>query len=141
MHGSPFDEGLLPLPEHFVGRVLEQEWLAQRLRSGNVTSIAALRGMGGIGKTTLAAVVVRQLRKEGDFPDGIAVLLCQDMPNAQEILRRILARFDPRRKQPEAIDAAGLLEVTRQLLGGKKVLVVLDNLEPGIAVEEIIHPL
>lgn len=139
--GPPFDEALLPLPEHFVGRSADLDWVLERLRTGGATSISALRGMGGIGKTTLAAVAVRQVRREGRFRDGVAVVPCIDLQDAGEVLRRALARFDPLRRQPKATDLAALTDVTHRLLDGKDALVVLDNIEPGLAIADDVAPL
>ncbi len=71
--GPPFQESDLPMPERFVGRVEDLRWVEDRLRAGGATGITAVRGMGGIGKTALAAVAVRELRWEGRFADGVAV--------------------------------------------------------------------
>ncbi len=138
--GPPFDEALLPVPETFIGREADLDWLLRRLRDRSI-GVTALGGMGGIGKSTLAAVALHQLRAEGRFADGVAVVLCQELTDASDVLRRALARFDPARRQPEARDPAGLTEVARLLLGGKDTLIVLDNVEPALDVRAIIQPL
>jgi tetratricopeptide (TPR) repeat protein len=139
-YGPPFDEALLPAPDTFIGREADLEWLLRRLRDRSV-GVTALGGMGGIGKSTLAAVALRQLRAEARFADGVAVILCQDLYDAGEVVRRALARFDPTRRQPEARDPAGLAEAARMLLGGKDVLIALDNVEPALDVRAVIEPL
>jgi len=138
--GPPFDEALLPVPETFIGREADLDWLLRRLRD-RATGVTALGGMGGIGKSTLAAVALHQLRAEGRFADGVAVVLCQELTDAGDVLRRALARFDPARRQPEARDPAGLAEVARLLLSGKDTLIVLDNVEPALDVRAVIQPL
>ncbi|MFI5273174.1 MAG: tetratricopeptide repeat protein [Ktedonobacterales bacterium] len=141
--GPPDDAALLPAPDHFVGRTLDVEWVLERLRDpgGGTAAITALRGLGGIGKTTLAAVAVRQLRDEGRFPEGIAVILCQGLTDPAEVLRRVLIRFDPYRRTPEASDLAGLAEAARLTLRGKRALLVLDNVEPGLPIAGVVAPL
>src|SRR5258706_11535787 len=114
--GRPFDDGLLPAAQHFVGRESEVSWLMVRLNRGYVSAITALRGLGGIGKTTLAAEAVRRLRAAGRFPDGIAVVLCEGQHDALAILRAVLARFDPQRRPPAATDLSGLAESAHRLL-------------------------
>ncbi|HEX3272219.1 MAG TPA: tetratricopeptide repeat protein [Ktedonobacterales bacterium] len=138
--GPPFDEALLPVPETFIGREADLDWLLGRLRDRSV-GVTALGGMGGIGKSTLAAVALHQLRAEGRFADGVAIVLCQELTDAGDVLRRALARFDPARRQPETRDPAGLAEVGRLLLSGKDTLVVLDNVEPALDVRAVIQPL
>ncbi len=139
--GPPFDEALLPLPEHFVGRGADLDWLLGRLRTGGATGITALRGLGGIGKTSLAAVAVRQAHREGLFRDGIAVVPCLGLSDATDVLKRVLTRFDPLRRQPTANDLAGLAETAHRLLDGKDALVALDNVEPALAVADVVSPL
>jgi len=137
----PFDEILLAMPAYFVGRDADLKCLLERLTSGRVTGIAALLGLGGIGKTALAAKAVHQLRKEGHFRDGIAVVFCQDLRDEKRVLQSVLARFDPLRRPPEITALADLSESAYQLLTGKDVLVVLDNIEPELAIEKVIAPL
>ncbi len=51
----------VPNPEHFVGRADELAALRQSLSTdGAVTAITALKGIGGIGKTTLACAYANQ---------------------------------------------------------------------------------
>jgi tetratricopeptide (TPR) repeat protein len=137
----PFDEGQLPSPDYFVGRLDDLEWVMRQMREGHTTAITALNGLGGIGKTTLAAVVVHKLREEGAFPDGIAVVLCIGLTDAVDVLRRVLARFDPQRRQPETSDLATLYEGAYRLLKGKRALIVLDNVEPGLDIGRVVAPL
>jgi nucleoside phosphorylase/tetratricopeptide (TPR) repeat protein len=134
----PFDEALLPEPEYFVGRETLLADLCQRLAAKHVT---ALRGMGGIGKTALASVAVRALRKEGRYQDGIVVLLCHERTDPVALLTDVLTRFDPAKKRPATAEHAFLVELAHTLLHGKDTLVVLDNVEPGWAIEQIIEPL
>ncbi len=100
----PLDDATLLWPEHLVGRDADLAWLLGRLRAGLTVSVTALGGMGGIGKTALAAFAVRQLHAEGRFPDGIAVVRCQGMTDAPQVIQHALARFLPQRRQPESGD-------------------------------------
>ncbi|HLY30115.1 MAG TPA: NB-ARC domain-containing protein, partial [Ktedonobacterales bacterium] len=137
--GPPDDWGALPAPDQFIGREADVTWTLDHLRQDG--AIAASRGLGGMGKTALAAVVVRRLHQEGRFPDGIAVVLCQSLTDPAEILRRILTRFDPYRRSPEMTDLSRLSESAQGLLKGKSALVVLDNVEPQLPVTQVVSPL
>jgi tetratricopeptide (TPR) repeat protein/transcriptional regulator with XRE-family HTH domain len=139
--GPPFDDGLFPQPDPFIGRDGDLAWLLGRLRGGQATAITALGGMGGIGKTALAARAVHLVRQEGRFHDGIAVVLCQGLTDPSEVLREVLARFDPWRRQPDAADLARLTDWARHLLEDKEVLVVLDNVEPDLPLTGVTTPL
>jgi tetratricopeptide (TPR) repeat protein len=61
--------------------------------------------------------------------------------DAPDVLKRVLTRFDPLRRQPTANDLAGLAETAHRLLDGKSDLVVLDNVEPALAVAGVVAPL
>lgn len=137
----PFDEELIMLPEHFVGREEDLQWLQSRLRVGGTTSVTALGGMGGIGKTSLAAKAVRNLRAEGYFRDGVAVELCLAQTDANKVVRRVLGRFDQQRREPETNDLPALIDAAHRLLDGRDALVVLDNVEPALDIERVVIPL
>jgi tetratricopeptide (TPR) repeat protein len=139
--GPPFEEALLNPPPRFVGREEDLDWLLPRLRAGGTVGITALGGMGGIGKTALAAEAVRRLRAEGCFPDGVAVVLCAGLTDAAEVLRTVLVHVDPYRRAPDTADLAGLAAVAHRLLDGKDALIVLDNVEPALKIEQVVAPL
>jgi tetratricopeptide (TPR) repeat protein len=139
--GPPFEEALLTPPSRFVGRAQDLDWLLEALRVGGATAVTAVNGMGGIGKTALAGEAVKRLRAEGRFRDGVAVVIAIGMTDAAEVLRTVLARFDSRRRAPEVADLAGLATVAHQLLDGKDALIVLDNVEPGLAIGQVVAPL
>jgi tetratricopeptide (TPR) repeat protein len=139
--GPPLDFALLPEPEHFVGREADLAWVEERLRQGGTAAIvAAIAGLGGIGKTALAAVAARRLYAEGRFPDGVAVISCLERDDAPGVLRDVLLRFIPQDVPPSATPAAlATLAVAR--LRGRDALVVLDNVEPELALAEVLQPL
>ncbi len=140
-HGPPDELALLPDPPIFVGHASETAWLVERLRRGGLAAVSDATGVGGIGVTSLVARAVRQVRAERRFADGVAVIDCTGRRDGQELLRAALARFDPERRQPEALDAVGLRLAAEKLLGGRDALVVLEGVEPGLSVAEITRPL
>jgi tetratricopeptide (TPR) repeat protein len=138
--GPPLDIGLLPEPEHFVGREDDLAWIEARLRAGGLSAMSGLFGLAGIGKTALAAVAARRLYAEGRFPDGVAVISCLERDDAPGVLRDVLLRFIPQDVPPNATPAAlATLAVAR--LRGRDALVVLDNVEPELALAEVLQPL
>ena len=139
--GPPFEEGILPVPERFIGRAEDLYWVEERLRAGGATGITAVRGMGGIGKTALAAVAIRELRWEKRFTDGIAVVTCNELTDPTVLLRTILLRFDNQRQIPERTDLDTLGELARDLFAHKDVAVVLDNIEPALDIAVVTQPL
>jgi len=72
-----------PLPEHYVHR---EEFLAPLRRAllgdgAAALGIVGVRGMGGIGKSVLAAALAHDLQVQAAFPDGIIWLPIGRTPN------------------------------------------------------------
>jgi hypothetical protein len=118
----------------FVGREEEVRQLVTRLRGdGGRISLSALRGMGGIGKTTLAVQVAHEVKDQ--YPDAQLFLdlrgvdlhgLGQKPMTGAEVMARFIHAFHPDiPRLPEAEEE--LLPLYRSTLSGKRALVVLDN--------------
>src|SRR6185312_10165024 len=69
---------LAPRAAEFVGRALELADLCQRLRSGQSVGLSALvAGLGGVGKSALAAEALAMLAADPDaFPGGVTWARC-----------------------------------------------------------------
>lgn len=141
IYGPPADEGLLPMPECFVGREHELNWLTDHLRRGVTTGITAVQGIGGIGKTSLAAMAIHALRAEGRFTGGVGVNICQGKSDTIQVIREVLSRFEPQRRLPHDNELPQLYDTAERLLGGKDTLIVLDNVEPELDIEMVVKPL
>jgi tetratricopeptide (TPR) repeat protein len=142
--GPPFDLSVLPPLERFVGREADVAWALDRLtgqRDGQLASVAAANGLGGIGKTALATEVARRLRATNAYPDGIAVVICKDQRDPLEVLRAVLARFTKGNAVPQGEDLATLANAARELLDGKRALVILDNVEQEWPVGQVVNAL
>jgi tetratricopeptide (TPR) repeat protein/transcriptional regulator with XRE-family HTH domain len=144
---SAFDDGLLIPPSRLIGRDVELAWVLNRLRAASqprspaLDRITALRGMGGVGKTALAAVVFQHARDEAIFPDSMVVVNGQDESDAVDVLQSVLERFDPEQSEPWTSDPTTLEQVTRGLLSGRRVLIILDDLEPELDIKRVATPL
>lgn len=136
----PLDLDRLLLPSHWVNRVMARAWLLDRLRVARGGETFAIEGLGGLGKTSLVAEVLRQARDLTIFPDGIAVILCHGRSNAMPILRAALRRFS-RSGILDSVDDGDLGTMAQRIFAGKRALVVLDNVEPELRLGDIVAPL
>ncbi len=143
----------------FVGREAEVARLLATLRGGQSTAIsAAVAGMAGVGKSALAAEVVRRLvADESAFPGGIASVFCGEQAGPDGlawVYDRLLdawgTTIDPaalaRAQEPAAAVAVrerALRERLRPSGGAPPAaaLVLLDNVEEGLPLAQVLATL
>ena len=118
---------LPPLPEHYVPREADLAQLRQALLTNGAAAlgIVGVKGMGGIGKSVLAAALAHDLAAQAAFPDGIIWLPIGREPNLparQEELYLFLT--GQRENFRDAIQGRSFLSVA---LEGKTCLVILDD--------------
>ena len=133
LYNPPTDDIMLPITLDFVGREQDLDWLINTLKTER---IAMLRGMGGIGKTTLASIAIKQLRKEGDYPDGVIVIDCKDLVDTDELMQKILAKLNIQNQPPYSLT----IELVQEFMKGKKILILLDSIEPEMQLGRLIPP-
>jgi WD40 repeat protein len=120
------------LPPHYLPREDVLGALKQRLLLGD-TSVAitgqgqalGIQGMGGIGKSVLAAAVARDLEVRQAFSEGIYWLTLGQKPNLLDLQNRLLRQLAGSKEtlisEQEAKDAL------REALEGRSALVVVDD--------------
>ncbi|MEM0979393.1 MAG: NB-ARC domain-containing protein, partial [Cyanobacteria bacterium P01_H01_bin.58] len=118
------DWGEAPDVSFFVGRAHELATLSHWILQDN-SRLVGLLGMGGIGKTTLAAKLVQQLQ------DNFEIVVWRSLRNAPS-LETLLTQWMPLLSYQQ--DVRPRLDALLQHLRAHKCLLVLDNLET------ILHP-
>ena len=132
---------LPPAPAHFVDRAEDVTALLRALASGAESqAITALRGIGGIGKTTLAVLVARKLALH--YPSAqILIKLRGTDPepvSARAAMEDVIRRFAPTADLPD--DEEDIAEIYRDLLGKNKSLLILDNARDAGQVAPLLPP-
>jgi hypothetical protein len=118
------------LPTYFVERPEAKEKLKQCLFSEATTKtgtlvVSAIYGLGGIGKSTLAAALAYDPDVQAHFPDGILWITLGQQPDLLSCLGRWIQALRDFDFKPTTIDAASMH--LRTLLSDKAVLLVVDD--------------
>lgn len=130
----------LPSIRSLIGR---EEKLAQLVNvlSAETSGISALVGMPGVGKTALAAEVVLTLFADVDaFPRGAVWVSCEDLQGESgltDLWTRVARLCDLQGVATEPDPARKRLLLAADLAEGKRILLALDNIEPGLDVETL----
>ena len=124
----------LPLPPYFVGRKAELRALRRALAAPQVTA-AFVRGIGGMGKSAVAAKLIE---RPGVALDGVLVIRCHEV-DPLDIPAKLASFLQGQGVAGHAQAAALLLDSTlppadraRQaatLVAGRRYLFVFDNFE------------
>lgn len=133
---SPLSLHLFQLPAvltDFTGRAEQIRALAARLRGqGDRIGLSALRGMGGVGKTSLAVRVAHEVKSS--FPDAQLFLTLRGTADGvkefpmtpAEAMIRVILTFRPAESNLPTNEEE-LAGIYRSVLAGKRALIVLDN--------------
>jgi tetratricopeptide (TPR) repeat protein len=135
----------LPLAASLIGREEVLTELLDHLRQGTTLGVFALSGMGGVGKSALAAEAVARLAEDqAAFPGGAAWIACEGLSGEAGLadlwtrvatalgLERVKALTDPQARRAALAQA---------LVQGKRRLLALDNMEPGLEAEAALETL
>jgi tetratricopeptide (TPR) repeat protein len=125
----------------FVGREKEIDELLAALRGGASAAISGISGMGGIGKTELAFYVANELRDT--YPDAQLVLDMRgtdDPPrDAGDALAACIRAFaGVEQRLPDDLQALTL--IYRNVLDGKRALILLDNARDSAQARPLMPP-
>ena len=118
-----------PLPVDYIARPAQLEELVQHLLArldGSLTGpIVTLCGMGGVGKSVLAALAVRDPAIQAAFPDGIVWLELGREPQIIDRQAELAAALGE--NVPSFVDWRVGRAILADLVRGRRVLLVLDN--------------
>jgi hypothetical protein len=121
----------LPAAPHFVGRDAELQALRACWRDG-FRGVLALVGLGGAGKTAVAARFLDELLEPGAAPrpDGLFVWSFYQQPDAGLFLHEAYRYFAPVAAPATSAKGSGILHLLHDALAlGGPHLLVLDGLE------------
>ncbi|MCA2618350.1 MAG: trypsin-like peptidase domain-containing protein, partial [Microcystis sp. M038S1] len=120
-----------PKPSYFVERPevsidLKKLLLSEAKDNTGTLVISAIYGLGGIGKSTLAAALAQDQAVQAYFPDGIFWATLGQQPDILSFLYGWIQALGDYDFKPMSVDAASLQ--LRTLLADKKALLVVDDL-------------
>lgn len=130
---APFQ--VIPDLPYFVGRENVINQLKQALLKSEHPTVYTIHGMGGVGKTSLAAHVAYQLRDY--FVDGV-LWAKLNATNTMSVLQLFASAFKQNVSQFTDVDSRS--QAVRTLLANKRVLIVLDNVESSKQVKPLLPP-
>jgi NB-ARC domain len=126
-----------PVPD-FQGREDALAKVIEGLCREGGSAISAIRGMGGIGKTELARLVAKKLRRlttEGQI--HVDLLGTSDDPQTDvKAMAEVVRAFDPTASEPHS--DAEAISAYHHALEGKRVLLLLDNASNGSQMKRLI---
>jgi hypothetical protein len=119
-----------PLPSYFVPRpeasdVLKDRLLSEEAIPSGALVVCAIHGLGGIGKSTLAAALARDPAIATRFPDGTMWVTLGQQPDLLSLQSTWIQALGDYNYKPTTIEAATLH--LRTLLKGKAALLVIDD--------------
>lgn len=125
--GIPFQAPALPghlVPRPEISESLK-EWLISIVDGPNTLVVSAIYGLGGIGKTTIAASLAHDPEIQQQFPDGILWATLGQHPDVLSWLNSHIQSLGDYDFRPTTIQTAA--SHFRTLVRNRKILIVVDD--------------
>jgi NB-ARC domain/TIR domain/WD domain, G-beta repeat/APAF-1 helical domain len=120
------------LPAHFLPRLGDFQALKDAMLAGLTKPVAltgtgkiGVQGMGGIGKTVLAAALAHDSEVRQAFPDGIYWLTVGQQPNLLDLQNQLLRQLAGSKEMLTTAHEAK--DALREALEGRAALLVVDD--------------
>nr|XP_011466276.1 PREDICTED: disease resistance protein At4g27190-like isoform X1 [Fragaria vesca subsp. vesca] len=123
--------------EAFDSRISTVTRIIDELQKLDTKDWIGVFGIGGVGKTTLAEEVVRQVMKDGLFEDVVMVRDVKENPDIGRLQKEIAEKLG---MYSNALESHSKAERARQICGrinNKKTLVVLDDIWSFFDLKEV----
>jgi hypothetical protein len=118
-----------PLPSFYVERAAADRELAEMLlqpaSQNGVLVVGALHGLGGVGKTSLAAALAHNLAVQKRFKDGVLWATLRQNPDCLPLLSEWIRSLGDLEYRPTTVPAASAY--LRTLLESASTLLVVDD--------------
>ncbi len=129
-------------PENFTGRADEIETLVKALTRERGAAITGVSGMGGIGKSALAAVAAQRVAQ--NFPDAQIWIdmrgLDKEPLTPADAMRQVILAFEPEAGAAlKDLDDAQLAQTYRGVLHAQRALIVLDNARDNAQIRPLLQ--
>ncbi|WP_446870852.1 NB-ARC domain-containing protein [Phormidesmis sp. 146-12] len=133
--GAPFPG--VRLPETFVPRPEAFDPVKQKLLAADDRALVvrAIAGLGGLGKSVLAAALVLDAEVQMRFADGILWVTLGQNPDLQNLLGDWIRTLDKSRESYSATTLESASSYLQTLLIDKRMLLVVDDAWNGAHVE------
>ncbi len=144
-----------PTYTHLIGFDSHLNRLVQVLAQAESPWLVSIEGMGGIGKTSLAHAICRQIIRQRNFDDVGWVsarsqifklsgqIKAVDKPalTTESLIDQLLAQLRPNLPKPETLSFEEAQRLLQDRLQQARHLIVIDNLETVQDVEELLPTL
>ena len=134
---SDIPSNLPPISAILVGREKELEDLHTQLQTGDTIAISAISGMGGIGKTELAAQYALHQREMGTYSGGICWLKAREDLSTQIVL---FARSQLSLTIPDDLDLAEQVAYCWRNWHPRETLIVFDDVQQYQDLASVLPP-